>query len=143
MDRLTLADRSKPMSKVRGKNTRPEIAVRRTDHAMELRFRLHRSDLPGKPDLVFPRFKAALFVHGCFWHRHQGCAKSSTPKSNTSFWESKFNRNVERDERDRRKLEAVGWRVGTVWECETRNEETTRNRLRNTLKLAEVNHGDR
>lgn len=140
MDRLTPSERSRLMSKVRGKNTQPEIAVRRTAHAMGLRFRLHRSDLPGKPDVVFPRFKTALFVHGCFWHRHPGCRKSSVPKTNAVFWTSKFDRNVERDENDRRRLKALGWRVGTVWECETHNEETIRKRLRETLENAEVGH---
>lgn len=138
MDRLTPARRSELMSKIRGKNTRPELAVRRTAHAMGLRFRLHRSDLPGKPDVVFPKFTTALFVHGCFWHRHPGCKKCSTPKSNITFWKSKFDKNIQRDEDVRQKLNALGWRVGTVWECETRNEETIKLRLYEVLDMREA-----
>ena len=90
MDRLTSEHRSKIMSLVRGKDTKPEFAVRRVAHAMGLRYRLHRRDLPGTPDLVFPKHRTAIFVHGCFWHRHPHCRKSNTPKSNVSFWREKF-----------------------------------------------------
>ena len=108
------------MSRVKGKNTTPEMRVRRAAHASGLRFRLHRKDLPGKPDLVFPKFRVAMFVHGCFWHRHNACSKASMPKSRTEFWRDKFDANVSRDARVEAELEALGWRVVTIWECETK-----------------------
>lgn len=117
-DIVDRATRSRMMSGIRGRNTRPEMAVRRHLHAAGLRFRLHRKDLPGKPDIVLPRHKVAIFVHGCFWHRHAGCPKATTPSSNVEFWQKKFADNVARDVRDRAALEALGWRVLVVWECE-------------------------
>ncbi len=117
------------MSRVRGKNTTPEMRTRRCAHAMGLRFRLHRKDLPGKPDLVFPKHRLAVFVHGCFWHRHPHCSKASSPKSRTEYWQAKFEANVTRDAQVEKKLEAMGWRVEVVWECETRDQEALRNRL--------------
>ena len=123
VDRLTPERRSWLMSRVKGKHTGPEMIVRRAAHALGLRFRLHRKDLPGRPDLVFPRHKVALFVHGCFWHRHSGCRLASTPKSRTDYWQDKFAANVDRDAQAERSLRAAGWRVATVWECETRKPE--------------------
>lgn len=105
------------MSRIRGKDTAPEMALRKALHALGLRYRLH-AKLPGKPDIVFTRYKAVVFVHGCFWHRHQGCKVASTPKSNTTFWQDKFDRNVVRDARAREALEAAGWRVFVAWECD-------------------------
>lgn len=109
------------MAKIGGKHTAPELAVRRLVHAMGYRFRLHRRDLPGSPDLVFPRLRAVVFVHGCFWHRHRGCAKASVPKTRRAFWTAKFAANVARDVRAERRLRALGWRVLTVWECEVKD----------------------
>lgn len=106
------------MSRIRSSNTSPELALRRALHALGFRFRLHRKDLPGKPDIVLPRYRAAVFVHGCFWHRHAGCKIATTPKSNTGFWVEKFDRNVARDNRSRILLEAQGWTVIIAWECE-------------------------
>lgn len=123
VDRLTPERRSWLMSRVRGKDTTPEMRVRRAAHKLGLRFRLHREDLPGKPDLVFPKHRVALFVHGCFWHRHEGCPKASTPKSRVSYWKDKFASNVARDVAVRHELEELGWRVRTIWECETRSVE--------------------
>jgi DNA mismatch endonuclease, patch repair protein len=123
VDRLTPERRSWLMSRVRGKNTNPEMRVRRVAHALGLRFRLHRRDLPGKPDLVFPKHRVALFVHGCFWHRHPGCRKATDPKSREEYWQAKFSDNVERDARVVEKLEKLGWRVGTIWECESKSED--------------------
>lgn len=117
------------MSRVRSKNTSPEMRVRRLAHAIGLRFRLHRQDLPGKPDLTFPRHRVALFVHGCFWHRHQGCKKASTPKSRTDFWVSKFEHNVARDRQNEEALSALGWRVLVIWECETKSDDEIHNIL--------------
>jgi DNA mismatch endonuclease (patch repair protein) len=118
VDFLSPSERSERMSRIRSSNTSPEVALRRALHALGLRFRLHRKDLPGRPDIVLPRYRTAIFVHGCFWHRHDGCKIASTPKSNTEFWMEKFNRNIARDTRSREMLEAQGWRVIVVWECE-------------------------
>lgn len=117
-DFLTQAQRSERMSKIKGRNTRPEILLRKVLHGQGLRYRLHKSGLPGKPDLVFSRYKAVVFVHGCFWHRHASCKIASIPKSNTEFWMEKFKRNVERDVIVVDALEKAGWRVFIVWECE-------------------------
>jgi len=100
---------------------------------MGLRFRLHRKDLPGKPDLTFPKHRLAVFVHGCFWHRHPHCSKASSPKSRTEYWQEKFNSNVTRDAQVTRKLEAMGWRVEVVWECETRDKDALRRRIESIL----------
>lgn len=126
VDRLSPEKRSWLMSRVRGKDTAPELVVRRAAHSLGLRFRLHRKDLPGSPDLVFPRRKTVVFVHGCFWHRHDGCKKATTPKSQEEFWQEKFARNVARDRRVIRELEDQGWRALIVWQCETRDSEEVR-----------------
>lgn len=130
VDGLTPERRSWLMSRVRGKNTKPELIVRRLVHALGLRFRLHRGDLPGRPDLVLPRHKLAIFVHGCFWHRHPDCRLASTPKTRTEFWEAKFDSNVARDARNEAALRDLGWQTFTVWECETRNLEALEGKLR-------------
>lgn len=121
-DIVDRATRSRMMSGIRGKDTKPEMIVRRYLHRSGLRFRLHDRSLPGSPDLVFPRFKVVLFVHGCFWHQHPGCKFAYMPASNRKFWMTKLQGNVERDERQRKALEELGWRVMTIWECEARNE---------------------
>ncbi|MGE4307294.1 MAG: very short patch repair endonuclease [Novosphingobium sp.] len=109
--------RSRMMSGIRGRNTRPELRLRSALHAAGLRYRIHRKDLPGSPDLVFPKFGAVVFVHGCFWHRHPGCPKATSPSTRPEFWADKFAKNIERDERSRQSLIDAGWRVATVWEC--------------------------
>lgn len=119
MDIVSRAHRSEIMSRIRGRNTKPELVVRRTAHRLGYRFRLHRRDLPGSPDLVFPRPKKVIFVHGCFWHRHDGCRLAYEPKSNVEFWQKKFKSNIERDIRVKGELERMGWDVLTIWECET------------------------
>lgn len=137
VDRLTPERRSWLMSRVRGKNTSPEMRVRRAAHAMGSRFRLHRKNLPGKPDLVFAKHRVAMFVHGCFWHRHAGCTKASTPKSQVEFWQRKFDANVTRDERVEAELLALGWRVVTLWECETKSDDELRFKLGGILGYTE------
>lgn len=117
------AARSAQMALVRDRDTKPEMRVRRALHAVGLRYRLHVRSLPGTPDLVFPSPRVALFVHGCFWHRHPGCAAARLPKSRLEFWEKKLDGNVERDKRNRAALEAAGWKVIEIWECETRRPE--------------------
>ncbi|PWG02131.1 very short patch repair endonuclease [Sphingosinicella humi] len=117
-DFLEPGERSRRMGRIRSQDTRPEIILRRALHELGLRFRLGGAGLPGRPDIVLPRHRAVVFVHGCFWHRHRGCKVASTPKSNTGFWTAKFDRNVERDAKVTRELEALGWRVFVAWECE-------------------------
>lgn len=120
MDVFTPSDRSFLMAKVRAKNTKPELLVRSTLHGMGFRFRLHRKDLPGKPDIVLPKYQAVIFVHGCFWHGHD-CRKGSRPTSNTDFWNEKLGKNIARDEANLIALQAKGWRCLTVWECQTKD----------------------
>ena len=108
------------MSRIRGKNTTPEVQLRKLLHAAGYRFRLHGRNLPGKPDIVLKKYKTAIFVHGCFWHRHEGCAGATVPKTRTKFWTAKFQDTVQRDQRKQQELEKSGWRVITVWECDLR-----------------------
>lgn len=129
MDRISKEHRSWNMSRIRGADTKPELLVRSTLHRMGLRFRLHRKDLPGKPDIVLPKHRTVVFVHGCFWHRHSGCCFAYTPKSRREFWCDKFQQNVARDKLALRKLRGLGWRVITIWECETRNPERLKSRI--------------
>lgn len=132
MDTVSKAQRSRNMALVRTRDTTPELIVRKIIHAEGFRFRLHRADLPGKPDIVLPKHHAVVFVHGCFWHAH-GCRRGAAPSSNTEFWERKRQANVQRDQRQRSQLQAMGWRVLVVWECETRDRETLRASLRSFL----------
>ncbi len=129
MDRLTPERRSWLMSRVGGRNTLPEILVRKMAHGMGFRFRLHGKGLPGKPDMVFASRKAVVFVHGCFWHRHEGCKYATSPKSRKKYWNEKFEANVERDRRTVAKLRRMGWRVMTVWACEIKRPATLERRL--------------
>ena len=110
--------RSRNMSAIKSKNTKPEIAVRKLLHSMGYRFRLHRKDLPGSPDIVLPKYKTAIFVHGCFWHRHANCKYASTPKTRKEFWENKFRANVKRDLEIQEKIKNIGWKSVVIWECE-------------------------
>ena len=109
--------RSRMMSGIQGKNTQPEMTVRRALHAAGFRYRLHVRSLPGRPDLVLPRYSAVCLIHGCYWHRHPGCPNATTPATRTEFWQEKFRSNVERDGRQRRQLQNMGWRVAVIWEC--------------------------
>ncbi|MFO1175546.1 MAG: DNA mismatch endonuclease Vsr [Paracoccaceae bacterium] len=112
--------RSLMMARIRGKDTRPELALRCALHARGLRFRLHADNVPGKPDLVLPKYRAVVFVHGCFWHRHADCRYTTTPATRTDFWEAKFAANMVRDRLVQSGLRTAGWRVATVWECALR-----------------------
>ena len=112
------------MASIRGKDTRPELLLRRALHRRGLRYRLYGRKLPGRPDLVLPRFQAVLFVHGCFWHRHEGCRYATTPATRTEFWQAKFDANVARDIRNQHDLAQADWRVGIVWECTIRKGDT-------------------
>lgn len=121
MDRLTSKERSWNMSRIPSKNTIPEKNVRRMLFRKGYRFRIHRSDLPGKPDIVLPKYNTVILVNGCFWHGHENCKKSSLPKSNISFWKDKIERNKERDFKNISDLKSLGWKVHVIWECETEN----------------------
>ncbi len=127
-DTLTPAERSALMARIRGVDTKPELAVRRALHAKGYRYRIHVRGLPGRPDLVFAKRRTAVFVHGCFWHRH-GCSRTSTPKSRADFWQGKFDANVERDRRNEALLVHEGWRIFVAWECEIERDETLIPRL--------------
>ena len=129
------------MRAVRQAHTGPELVVRRLLHGLGLRFRLHRRGLPGTPDIILPKHRTAIFVHGCFWHRHAGCAKATTPKTRAVFWCEKFDRNVFRDQETERALASAGWRVLTVWECETNRPETLREKLHDAFKRDEHEDG--
>lgn len=121
VDIVDAKTRSRMMGAIRGKDTKPEMVLRRALHACGFRFRLHYNWLPGRPDIVLPKHKAVVFVHGCFWHRHTRCRYATTPATRPEFWQTKFAANVERDHENQRKLLAAGWRVAVVWECKLRN----------------------
>ena len=119
MDRISPAHRSWNMSRITGRNSAPELAVRSFLHRQGLRFRLHIAGLPGRPDIVLPKSRTAVLVHGCFWHRHRRCRFAYMPKSNPAFWQEKFEKNVARDKRTSRALRSLGWHVVIIWACQT------------------------
>jgi DNA mismatch endonuclease (patch repair protein) len=123
MDVYDAATRSAVMRSVKSRNTKPEIKVRQLLHGAGYRFRLHRKDLPGKPDIVLPSKRAAIFVHGCFWHQHASCPHADRPSSNNEYWTKKLNRNIERDRANVAALKSDGWKVLILWECEIRNSD--------------------
>ena len=132
-DVFSTSKRSEVMSRIRGKDTTPELQVRSIVHRLGYRFRLHARDLPGSPDLVLPRLATVIFVHGCFWHRHRGCRYATTPKSRRAFWQAKFDANVARDTRVSARLRRLGWSVLTVWECQLRTPNRVSARLERLL----------
>lgn len=125
--------RSQIMGQVHGKDTKPEIVVRSIIHRMGYRFRLHDAKLPGKPDIVLPKYRKLIFVHGCFWHQHPGCPNASRPASNTEYWNRKLDRNIQRDHQHEVALQELGWGVLVVWECELRDSTGLSARLREFL----------
>ena len=127
-DPLTPVERSERMSRIRNADTKPEMIVRRIVHAMGYRYRLHSSDLPGHPDLVFRPRKKVIFVHGCFWHQH-GCRQYRQPRTNRSFWMPKLQKNKKRDIMNQNKLRAMGWKFFIIWECELQDSEKLKNRI--------------
>ena len=106
------------MSNIRSKNTKPELLVRKALWKMGYRYRIHYKELPGKPDIVLTKFKTVIFVHGCFWHRHENCIDASRPKTNSEYWENKITKNIERDEKHQSQLKKMGWKVIVIWECD-------------------------
>lgn len=137
LDPLTPAQRSERMGRVRGKDTKPEMFVRRMIHALGYRYRLHNAQLPGKPDLVFSSRRKVIFVHGCFWHRHPGCKNARLPKSRRDFWIPKLNGNRERDLRNHRALREMGFQVMVIWECQIQEPEMMRRRVVQFLERGE------
>lgn len=134
MDRLTTQHRSWNMSRIRGRDTRPEREVRSLLHRLGFRFRLHPRSLPGRPDVVLPKYGTVVLVHGCFWHRHARCPLAYIPKTRTQFWSQKFDVNVARDRRVVSTLRSLGWRVLVVWECELRDARSLSRRLDRSLR---------
>ncbi len=134
VDRISPEHRSWNMSRIRGKDTKPELIVSSHLHKMGFRFRLHRKDLPGKPDIVLPKYKTVIFVHGCFWHRHKNCKYSYNPKSRKEFWREKFEGNVERDKRNRKKLSSLDWKAVVLWECQITDNAKLQQLIRKSLK---------
>ena len=122
------------MSRIRGRDTKPELLVRRIAHGLGFRFRLHRRDLPGCPDIVFPRYRAVILVHGCFWHRHPNCRFASSPKTRVEYWTKKFEGNVQRDRRNQLALTDLGWRTMVIWECETKDTKAVAARIESFLR---------
>ena len=133
-DKFTPEERSRIMSRVKGRDTKPEKIVRRLLHAMGHRFRLHRKDLPGKPDIALPKHRKVIFVHGCFWHGHSGCPRAARPTSNVEFWNRKIDSNMRRDITAQKELDALGWKHLVVWQCETRDLPLLADRLEQFLK---------
>jgi DNA mismatch endonuclease (patch repair protein) len=136
MDTMTPAQRSALMSRIRSKNTKPEWVVRRLVHSMGFRYRLHKRDLPGNPDLVFPSRQKVIFVHGCFWHLHGRCRMARMPKSKVDFWKPKLEGNHKRDDRNRRQLRKAGWEVLTLWECQVHDSQALQERIKRFLDPA-------
>ncbi|WP_456653144.1 very short patch repair endonuclease [Bradyrhizobium lupini] len=133
VDTLTKLERSERMSKIRSKNTKPERLVRSALHKLGYRFRIHARNLPGAPDIVFPSRKQVIFIHGCFWHAHENCSVANLPKTRRPYWRKKFARNKERDATNVRALRKLGWRVFTIWECETSKPDKVAQRLSRRL----------
>lgn len=133
-DTLTKPQRSALMAKIRSKDTKPELAVRSLLHRLGYRFRLHRRDLPGSPDIVLPKHRTVIFVHGCFWHRHAGCRHATTPATRARFWRLKFEGNMARDRRVKAALRRGGWRVVTIWECDVKRLVERPGRARRILE---------
>jgi DNA mismatch endonuclease, patch repair protein len=129
VDIFDKAKRSWIMSRIKGRDTKPEILVRSIVHKLGFRFRKHKSELPGKPDIVLTKYRKVIFIHGCFWHGHKKCSRSSRPQSNKSFWAAKLDKNIARDKRNKHDLELQGWKVLIIWECETKNMEKIRTKV--------------
>lgn len=123
VDRISINRRSWNMGRIKGKDTSPEKKVRQILHKLGYRFRLHINELPGRPDIVLKKYNTIIFVNGCFWHRHINCKYAYTPKSNREFWGEKFSKNIERDKKNQQLLKRDGWKIGIIWECQTKNED--------------------
>ncbi len=134
-DIISKEKRSWNMSRIKNKDTKPEMIVRSMLHRMGYRFRLHRKDLPGIPDIILPKYKTAILVHGCYWHRHKGCKYAYNPKSRADFWQKKFKDNILRDKKNQKYLEKAGWKVFIIWECETSDPEILMSKIQTFLPV--------
>ena len=134
-DSLSKDKRSWNMSRIKGKDTKPELIVRSLLHKMGYRFRLHKKDLPGKPDIVLPKYKTVIFVHGCYWHRHKGCKYTYNPKTRVDFWQKKFKNNILRDKKNKIDLKKAGWKVFIIWECETSDPATMMSKIQKFMPV--------
>ena len=140
-DHLTSKERSRNMAAIKSKNTSPEIKVRSLLHRNGYRFRLYNKNLPGKPDIILPKYNTVIFVHGCFWHRHTGCKDCTTPKTNKKYWTEKFNKNIKRDKYVQDELKQLGWNVIVIWQCELKEQDKLIKELcnkRNVLSFCRV-----
>lgn len=133
MDNFTKEQRSRCMSRIKSKDTKPEIIVRKTLYKLGFRYGLYKEDLPGKPDIIFLKKKIAIFVNGCFWHQHEGCKRKSSPKTNTEYWEKKLKKNVENQNKSIISLRKTGWKVFIIWECETKDSTLLEKRIKEFL----------
>lgn len=140
MDKLSPKHRSWNMGRIKSVNTSPEIIVRKLLHKMGYRFRLHRRDLPGTPDIVLPKFKTVIEVRGCYWHRHAGCPDATTPKTNTAFWVDKFNKTIERDKRNFKAIKKLGWQVIVVWQCEIKDLNILKTKFQTAINRKKGNN---
>jgi DNA mismatch endonuclease (patch repair protein) len=129
MDNLTKEQRTLCMSRIRSKNTKPELIVRKVLSKIGIRYRLHNSKLPGKPDIIISKAKTIIFINGCFWHQHKNCKKQAVPASNKDYWEKKLKRNIEKQKQDISALRALGWKVHKIWECQTADEKKLTNKV--------------
>lgn len=137
MDVFTVFKRSEIMSRISGKNTSPELVVRKILFGLGCRYRLHDKKLCGKPDIVIRRLKTVIFVNGCFWHQHKGCRRNSSPKTNIEYWKPKLKRNVEKQKRNIKELEKLEWKTFIIWECETKDKDKLLNLVQNNLEVGE------
>lgn len=138
MDHINKEKRSWNMSRITSKNTKPEIIVRSALHKAGFRFRLHGKDLPGAPDIVLPKYKTVVFVHGCYWHVHKGCKRSNLPKSNLLYWTVKFEKNIQRDKKLKKELKKMGYNVYVIWECQTKKIESIISRIKKQISTDEI-----
>ena len=141
MDVFSKGKRSQIMSRISGKNTKPEIIVRSLLHRMGYRFRLHDKNMPGKPDIILPKHKKVIFVHGCFWHGHRDCPRSKRPSTNVEFWNKKIDGNIERDNKNIKSLENLGWKTLILWTCEIKNQDILKHKLNSFLDKKKFEQG--
>ena len=142
MDVFSKGKRSQIMSRISGKNTKPEIIVRSLLHRMGYRFRLHDKNMPGKPDIILPKHKKVIFVHGCFWHGHKDCPRSKRPSTNVEFWNKKIDGNIERDNKNIKSLENLGWKTLILWTCEIKNQDILKHKLKSFLDTKNLNRAE-
>ncbi len=138
MDKLSRQQRSEIMAAVKGKNTNPELVVRKKLHELGYRFRLHRRCLPGNPDIVLPKYRTCIFIHGCFWHQHPGCKRATVPSTNVEFWRNKFDQTKLRDQKAVNELKGLGWNACVIWECETKINQALNAAIRRCLPGTKV-----